>query len=62
MRLARTIAGFVLTLLGVTWALQGANVLTNSPVMSGHSEWTWIGLMVAAAGLALVAFTWRRRK
>ena len=58
MRLFGTIAGVLLILLGGVWILQGANVLAGS-VMSGQSQWLYIGIVVALAGAALIY--WLRR-
>lgn len=55
MRIFGTIVGVVLVLLGGLWTLQGANVLGGS-VMSGQSQWLYIGL--AALVLGLVALWW----
>ena len=50
----------VLTLVGVVWTLQGANVLKGS-VMSGQLFWLYAGVLLAIAGLAsLVWFNTRR--
>lgn len=55
MRIFGTIVGVVLVLLGGLWTLQGANVLGGS-VMSGQSQWLYIGL--AALVVGLVALWW----
>jgi hypothetical protein len=60
MKLAGTIAGILLILLGALWILQGANIVGGS-VMSGQSQWLYIGIVVAVAGAALVWFARRRR-
>lgn len=59
MRLFGTIAGVLLILLGGVWILQGANVLAGS-VMSGQSQWLYIGVVVALAGAALIYWLLRR--
>lgn len=51
MRIFGTIVGVVLVLLGGLWTLQGANVLGGS-VMSGQSQWLYIGLAALVVGLA----------
>lgn len=61
MRIAGTIVGIVLILLGGTWTLQGANILKGSPIMSGQSQWLWIGLVVAVIGVLTLWWTWLRR-
>ena len=55
MRLFGTIVGVVLVLMGGLWTLQGSNVLAGS-VMSGQSQWLYIGLATLVAGL--VALWW----
>ena len=58
MKLFGTIAAVVLMLLGFIWALQGANLLGGS-VMTGQSQWLVIGIVMIAAGAALLY--WLRR-
>jgi hypothetical protein len=61
MRLAGTVIGIVLILLGGVWILQGSNVLGGS-VMSGQSQWLYIGVVVLIAGIAaLWWFNFRSR-
>lgn len=55
MRIFGTIVGVVLVLLGGLWTLQGSNMLAGS-VMSGQSQWLYIGLATLVAGL--VALWW----
>lgn len=52
MRLLLFIGGFLLALMGLVWALQGAWVLPAT-FMRGP-EWIGIGSFVAAVGLGLV--------
>jgi hypothetical protein len=59
-KIAKTIAGLVLLLLGATWILQGANIVGGS-VMSGQSQWLYIGIVVALAGAGLLYWTYGRR-
>lgn len=59
MKLAGTVAGVLLILLGALWILQGANIVGGS-VMSGQSQWLYIGIAVAAVGAALLWFVRRR--
>ena len=61
MRIAGSIVGIILVLLGGIWTLQGANILKGSAVMSGHSEWMWIGLVVVVIGLVALWWTWLRK-
>ena len=51
MRIFGTIVGAVLVLLGGVWTLQGSNMLAGS-VMSGQSQWLYIGLIALLVGLA----------
>jgi len=60
MRLAGIILGIVLVLLGGVWTLQGANILGGS-VMSGQSQWLYIGIALIVVGFAELAWTLRRR-
>jgi len=53
MRIAASIVGLILVLLGGVWTLQGANVMAGS-VMSGQSQWLYIGIVVALVGLAVL--------
>lgn len=59
MRIFGSIAGIVLVLLGGLWTLQGSNVLAGS-VMSGQSQWLYIGLVVLIVGLAVLWWFTRR--
>jgi hypothetical protein len=52
--------GFLLTLAGVVFTLQGVGVLSGS-VMSGVTFWAVAGPVIALAGLALAAFGLRDR-
>jgi hypothetical protein len=56
MRLAGTIIGIALLLLGGVWALQGASVLGGS-VMSGQPQWLYAGLALLAVGLAVLLWS-----
>jgi hypothetical protein len=60
MRIAGIIVGVVLILLGGLWTLQGSNVLAGS-VMSGHSQWLYIGIAVIVVGVVLLWWTLRRK-
>ena len=61
MRIATTIVGIVMVLLGGIWTLQGANILTGSALMSGQSQWLWTGVAVLLIGAAVLWATYRRR-
>ena len=60
MRIAGTIIGIILILLGGVWILQGSNVLAGS-VMSGQSQWLYIGIVVLIVGVIALWWTYRRR-
>ena len=53
MRLTRIIIGIILILVGGVWALQGANVFAGS-VMSGHSQWLYVGIALAVIGVVVL--------
>jgi len=46
----------LLALIGLVWILQGVNVLLGSP-MSGHIQYTFIGLVVVAVGVVILIST-----
>ena len=60
MRIAGTIVGIILVLLGGLWIGQGANLIGGS-VMSGHSQWLYVGVELAIVGIVVLAWTYRRR-
>ena len=52
-----------MVLFGTVFALQGANILTDSPVMSGNPTYIYVGAALAILGLLLlVAGAMRRPK
>ena len=53
MRIIGTIIGILVLLLGGLWTLQGSGVIGGS-VMSGQSQWLYIGIAMVVVGLALV--------
>jgi hypothetical protein len=61
MRIAGTIAGIILVLLGALWVLQGANIVGGS-VMSGKSAWLYVGIVLVIFGLMALIWTYRRRR
>ncbi len=61
MRWYLLVVGILLILVGAVWALQGENVLAYGQ-MAGHSRWTYIGIVLAAAGVALTVLGSRRRR
>jgi len=61
-RMSRWLAvtlGVVFVLIGAVWTLQGANLLGGSS-MSGSRMWLVIGIVVIAAGVALLVRFGRR--
>ncbi len=60
MKLLFTILGALAVLLGGVWILQGLNVLPGS-FMTGDIKWALYGALLAAAGVALVLWSRRRR-
>jgi hypothetical protein len=58
---ALTVAGLVLTIAGVIWALQGFGVIGGS-FMSGDTVWAIIGPIVAVIGLILAVVGVRRAR
>ena len=48
------IVGLLLLLFGTVFALQGANVMKGSAVMSGNSTYIYIGGALAVIGLILI--------
>lgn len=44
----------ILLFIGVVWSLQGSGAVDNSEVMSGKSQWLFIGLVVAIVGVTLL--------
>jgi hypothetical protein len=60
MRIALTVVGLLLTLIGGTWFLQGISVLPGS-FMTGQVKWAVNGGIAAAVGLILIVAANRRR-
>ncbi len=59
---SRGVIGVGLCLAGLVWIGQGTDVLSNSKLMSGHGQYTLLGVGVLLAGMALVAWAVRIRK
>ena len=55
-----TILAVILILVGLVWTFQGVGMLGGS-FMTGERQWLYIGLVVAIAGVALLARSLRRR-
>ncbi len=60
MQLAVRIFAICLMGMGVTWILQGVNILPGS-FMTGQMVWAYRGAATALVGLVLLLFTLRRR-
>ncbi len=60
MRIAGIVIGIVLALLGLLWILQGSNVIGGS-MMSGQSQWLYIGIVVLIAGIVVAVVAQRRK-
>jgi hypothetical protein len=60
MRWILIVLGVLAVLLGIAWTLQGLNILGAS-AMSGHLQYTVLGVIVLVIGLALVWVGSRRR-
>jgi protein-S-isoprenylcysteine O-methyltransferase Ste14 len=56
----RTVVGVVLVLLGGLWISQGSGAMKGS-MMSGHGQYTVLGVVVALVGVALIVWRWRTR-
>ncbi|MCD0443899.1 hypothetical protein LO763_09705 [Glycomyces sp. A-F 0318] len=68
---ARVIVGLVLMLLGLLWALQGADLVRIEPILcvadcepvtGGSTGWLIAGVASALIGLTVAAAPWRRRR
>ena len=60
MRIAGTIIGIILILVGGLWIAQGSNMLAGS-AMSGQSQWLWVGIVLLIVGIVALWWTCRRR-
>jgi hypothetical protein len=60
MKIAMKVVGGLLVLMGLTWFLQGINVLPGS-FMTGQIRWAVYGGITAVVGLALLVAPVRRR-
>jgi len=55
-RLILGVVGVVLILLGALWVGQGTGAVHGSP-MTGHSQWTYIGIVLVVVGVAVLVVT-----
>jgi hypothetical protein len=60
MRIALNVAGVLCLLAGVTWFLQGINILPGS-FMTGQRQWAINGGVLAIVGIGLLIWANRRR-
>ncbi|WP_245594386.1 hypothetical protein [Actinospica robiniae] len=52
--------GLILIAVGGVWIAQGSGTMHGS-VMTGHSQYTVLGVVVVLVGVALVGWAWRVR-
>lgn len=58
----RGIIGVVCCLAGLVWIGQGTNALSNSKLMSGHGQYTLLGVVVLLIGLGFLVWAVRVRR
>ncbi len=56
----RGVIGLILIAVGGVWIAQGSGTMHGS-VMTGHSQYTVLGVVVVLVGVALVGWAWRVR-
>lgn len=61
MKVLLSVIGVLLVLVGLVWILQGVNILLGS-MMSGHIQYSILGLVVAVIGIGLLMYANRRPK
>ena len=54
----RSVIGIVLIAVGGVWIAQGTGHMHGS-VMTGHSQYTALGVLVIIVGVALLGWAWR---
>lgn len=52
--------GLVLCLIGAVWIAQGSGAMHGS-MMTGHGQYTALGVLAALGGIVLIAWSVRRR-
>ena len=57
----RTIVGVVLCLVGAVWTGQGSGAIHGS-VMTGHSQYTALGVVLIVVGLGFLIWAWLVRR
>jgi hypothetical protein len=50
----RAIIGTVLSVAGLVWIGQGTNAISDSKLMSGHGQYTVLGIVVLVIGVAFL--------
>ena len=60
MKIAMNIVGVLVTMMGVTWFLQGINILPGS-FMTGQIQWAYYGGIAAIVGVGMIVAANRRR-
>lgn len=62
MRIAGIIVGLLVAVAGLVWLVQGLEVaFVPQSFMTNNRRWVVIGGLTAIGGLALAAWSWRRR-
>ena len=61
MKIALSVVGAVLVLLGTIWFFQGINVLPGS-FMTGQVQWAIYGAIAVVTGGLMLVVAWRKRK
>lgn len=56
----RGVLGIVLIVIGGVWIAQGSGKMHGS-AMTGHSQYTGLGVVVVVVGLGLLVWAWRLR-
>ena len=59
MTIVRRVVGAVLSLTGVVWIGQGANLIQGSS-MTGSAFWAVMGAVCLVAGVVLLGWPWHR--
>jgi len=60
-RLAPAIVGVILVLMGTVFALQGANVIGGSALMSGNTTYIYVGAVVVIIGLIALVLAFMQK-
>lgn len=56
----RGVVGVILMAVGGVWIAQGSGTMRGS-AMTGHSQYTVLGVVVVLVGVALLGWAWRVR-